>query len=368
MKKVAILLIGEIKYDGRVQKEIKTFKKNRYEVTLIVSKFINDLRENYDFDIYSLNYKQEKKPMRNLINKFKFCKEAFLQLKLIKPDIIHCNDLDTLYAGHLYKKIDKKVKLVYDAHELFPESQEGLIRKIFWNIVEMLYIKDSDEVVSPEVNRAKYMKKKYKLKKVNVIENFPINKELENLNYIEHDIPETQDKYKILYLGEILPNREIETIISCMKKLKDDICLVLIGKIRSEKYKKLLDGIIEAKNLKSKVFFLPPVENKFVINYINSANIGLVFYKNTNLNNYYCASNKLYEFINCNKKVITNDYPGLKRIINGYDLGICLNKINEDGIIEGIHNILRKYKNSNLSLKKFYWEDQEDDFLSIYLD
>ena len=68
--KIAFLLIGEIKYDGRVSKEINTLQKHGFEVELIVSKFNNDSYNNYNFKIYNLNIKYRIFPIINIINKF----------------------------------------------------------------------------------------------------------------------------------------------------------------------------------------------------------------------------------------------------------------------------------------------------------
>ncbi len=369
-KVVAFVLIGEIKFDGRVQKEIRSLQTLGYKIVLIVSSFINDSKENYDFEIYNCNYKTIKgKPYKNLYSRFAFCKEAFEHLKIISPEIVHCNDLNTLYSGYLYKKFKKDVKIIYDAHELFPESQSSFIRRLFWNMVEKRLIKYSDEVISPEINRAKYMKNKYKLKKVHVIENFPEEVQLSNINYIELQEKGTINKHKCLYLGMISPKREIDKLILSMKYTNKDVCLVLIGKVSDNQYKRSLLQIIEKNNLQDKVFFIPPVENKMVIHYINSSDIGLIFYKNNNLNNYYCASNKLYEFINCNKKVITNNYPGLISVVEENDLGLCLKSVNEISISEAINSLLKLdcYNKIYDNRVKYLWNFQEKRFLEIYI-
>ena len=52
MKNVLFLLIGNIRYDGRVLKEISTLCKAGYKVSLILSDFdVDDNVSNYDFNI-----------------------------------------------------------------------------------------------------------------------------------------------------------------------------------------------------------------------------------------------------------------------------------------------------------------------------
>lgn len=364
MKKIAIILNGEIKYDGRVQKEINSLSKEQFEINLIVSRFSNDKFENYRFNIYNCDIAVHKNPVVNFINKFEFCKKAYKLMKKIKPDIIHCNDLDTLYAGILYKR-HGNIRLIYDAHELFPESKEGIIRKFVWNMVERRYIKSIDEVISTEKNRAIYMKKKYKLEKINVIENLPMKPKLNSRNYIEENIPCTIGKRKILYIGALAKSRLIHEFVCSAKHIPNDYCLILIGKFDTESYRIDIEKLIENNNLNHKVYILKPIENKEVINYINSADIGLVFYKNNNLNNFYCASNKLYEFIVCDKKVITNDYPGLIEVVKQNNYGVCLNEVNEGSVAKAIIEI-KNLNFGNKNIGNYYWETQNDKFLNIY--
>ena len=95
--------------------------------------------------------------------------------------IVHCNDLDTLLAGYLYKKyIGEKIKLIFDAHELFPEHQNGKIRYIFWNTIEKILINKPDIILCPEINRLNYLKNKHKIINIKLIENFPLKYNLCN--------------------------------------------------------------------------------------------------------------------------------------------------------------------------------------------
>ena len=365
-----MLLISDLKYDGRVLKEIRTLQNNGFEVEVILSKLVNDNLSNYNFKIHLFNYIDKKNVIKNFLNKFSFCKDACKLMKKIVPDIIHCNDLNTLYAGYLYKKkINKDIKLVYDAHELFPESQSDIIRKTIWNILEHKFIKFANKILCAEENRAKYMKKKYKLPEIVVIENFPTEMKLDKLNYIEKKEKMTIGKKKILYLGVISKSRSALKIIRAMQYLDKNYVLVLIGVIVNKKTKSKIDSLINKLKLEEKIVIIKPIPNKEVISYINSSDIGLVFYKNINLNNYYCASNKLYEFIMCKKLVITNAYPGLIEVVKKNNYGTCLNKITDKTIAKAISTCTKdidKSKAYGKNKKKYTWENQAKKFLNVY--
>ena len=98
--------------------------------------------------------------------------------------------------------------------------------------------------------------------------------------------------------------------------------------------------------------------------YVASSDIGIAFYDNTNINNYFCASNKVYDFITLNKQIITNNYPGL-RFIEKNRYGVCLDQITPEHIANAILRLpVSNYK--AIDNDKYLWENQEEKFLSIY--
>ena len=71
MKNVLFLLIGNIRYDGRVLKEISTLCKAGYKVSLILSDFdVDDNVSNYDFNIILLRRNYSSNPIMKLFSTF----------------------------------------------------------------------------------------------------------------------------------------------------------------------------------------------------------------------------------------------------------------------------------------------------------
>ena len=55
-----------------------------------------------------------------------FWLDALWKACQLKIDIVHCHDLDTLPAGYLIARL-KRARLIYDAHESYPDQQVGRI-------------------------------------------------------------------------------------------------------------------------------------------------------------------------------------------------------------------------------------------------
>lgn len=376
MRKVAMILIGNIRYDGRVQKEIKTFLKNKYEVTLYVSDFdVDDSLENYNYKICVIeNHLKKIKFLKrnkflkkislklqriNLLNIILFDFEVLRKLKKLKPDYIHCNDLPTLLFCRFFPK---NSKIVFDAHELFPESGESKIKIKLWNLVEKMNIKYTHRIIQAEKNRLAYFMRKHKVNNLELIENFPLRIPRLGNDYFKKKYKyETKNKIG-LYIGVIFENRGIEEIIKAVLAF-DNLDLFIIGKFSSVDYEIYLKSYINNNNLGDKIIIKPQIPQKEVIKAINSADINFIFYRNNNLNNYYCASNKLYEGLNCGVKVLTNNYPGIKKVAKDLANVRMVKNLKDGEIRAGIKYLM----NIKVGTKtKYYWENQENKFMNIY--
>jgi len=101
----------------------------------------------------------------------------------------------------------------------------------------------------------------------------------------------------------------------------------LVGFFGSRKYRMEVEDVLNrcrADNIR----VMPPVAHNDIYSFLENYDVGLAFYKNTNLNNYYCAPNKVYDYIQLGMPVITNNYPGLTEIIGDNKIGVCIPEVN----------------------------------------
>jgi glycosyltransferase involved in cell wall biosynthesis len=363
MKKIAMLLIGNIDTDGRVQKEIASLRARGHSVTLIQWPYTGAKsdKERLGVDILDYPHLLVQSATRNFLRQIHFNLFALEHLKRLRPDIVQCNDLNTLIAGYLFRH---RAQIIYDAHELFSEAQKGL-RKIIWGLLERIMVPACHAYIQPEQNRRTYFARKYDLPESSValVENFPSGKyPVSGRNRLRESLPIAEDKKIVLYTGMLAAGRKIEDIIQSMSLLDSRFVLVLIGPTFKGYDKKLVDLVANLR-LQDRVIFHPEIPNVEMLDYINSGDIGLVFYENTNLNNYWCASNKLYEFIFCGKPVITNNYPGLKEVVEKNQLGACLS----DSTPELIANAIKEAEEMEPAAHEPYvWERQEEEYLGLF--
>lgn len=141
----------------------------------------------------------------------------------------------------------------------------------------------------------------------------------------------------------------------------ENIYLFVIGK-GEELYKRKVENIISKLHLEQTVFLLPPIPNKEVLHAVNSSNIGVCFYNEKHFNSYFCASNKLYEYLNLGVKVLTNNTAGVARVIRHRENGYCCDVINAEEIRRGIQFLIQM---RDIEKANYYWDNQEKLFKSI---
>ena len=365
MQTVAMLLIGDVRMDPRVTKEILTLRSRGFSVTLIQWPRIGPRGTHKYLGIEVIDYPHglHRRPIANSLRIIPFYFFALRHLKRLSPDFVQCNDLDTLLPGILYQG---RTRLIYDAHELFPEFTQG-IRKLVWSKLERWMIPACHAYVQPEKNRLAYFSAKLHidLARIALVENFPSGHyAFSGRSRLRECFKLAPEKIILLYPGVLCRGRGIENMISCMALLDVRFVLVLMGLTFGGYEKKLASLISEAK-AEDRVKVHPAIPSIEMLDYINSGDIGLAFYPNTNLNNYWCASNKLYEFILCGKPVITNDYPGLREVVETNQLGACLSETSPQAIASAVRRVWND-KKEPAGTSSYVWERQESTYLKLF--
>src|SRR5699024_4955541 len=104
-----------------------------------------------------------------------------------------------------------------------------------------------------------------------------------------------KSKYNLISTGGYSLSRRTDSLVESMRHLTDKFTLYIVGGGPRED-KKFLDRIINKYKLKNIIFLdkVPMSELKYLV---AKSQIGIVHYGDSDLNNKYCASGKIYEFI-----------------------------------------------------------------------
>lgn len=371
LNNIIVLLIGYIDYDSRVQKEISNFISLGYNVTLVVwnwkpSFYVNEKIKIVDVNLS--NYKFHTNIFSFIKRFFQFIQFWFIVSKIIKRGnykYIHCNDLTTLGVIFFLPKTFYK-KVIYDAHDLVPENykKNGLRSKV-WSFIEKRLVKIIDVIIVPEVHRAEYLKQKYNLKaRTYVINNYPVYQ-----NVVPKDIKKelhiANEDTVICFHGTIRRDRNLEKIVNSLKFLPQDFHLVLIG-YALDNYLDELKEAINRDKLGPRVFFYGKVRPEEMLQTVAGCDVSICLYPNDNINNYLCASNKVFDSIMAGLKIVTNDCPP-HRILENYKFVGLISQIDSKNIAEEIKKLAVTDAEIQENIKrKFSWDMSFDVFKQIY--
>lgn len=254
----------------------------------------------------------------------------------------------------LLKKF-KKVPLIYNLQDIFPDSMvgTGLTKKgsLLWKIgrkIEDFTYRNADKIiVISEDFKQNIMKKGVPEEKIEVIYNWVDEKAVINIERDKNILFEKygldKNNFYITYSGNIGLTQNMDMLVRVADKLrtKKDIHFVLIGE---GVYKNNLIEIIHKTNLDN-ITVLPfqPYEN--ISHVFSLGDVDLVISKkNVGQNS---VPSKTWNIMSAERPVLASfdENSELQRIIENYKVGIFVKADDEEGLI---NSILQLYKDRNL--------------------
>jgi len=362
--RIAFVSLTEFNHNSRLQKQIRSLRKQGYEITLFSGNIKNEpsFAERFNISIVKKPIKYNKIKLNSFIQVMMFCVKVSRLLIKQRFDAIVCCALGTLLAGVLTKRKVFNTYLVFDSKELAVERYRG-IKKILWNLIQKLSLLYCDIIIQAEENRLEYFKKLHNIpdEKMVLIQNFPLKEET------DFELKNPEKFINIIYLGVIMPGRGYIKLIKAFSQMNDKIKLDIVG-FGGKRFVNEVKKEIREHNIKN-VQLLPPVPRNEISLLLKNYHIGLFFYENINLNNYYCAPNKFYDYFHNGLAVISYRYPGLIDLIEGNKIGVCISEINSEELKSAINTIVSNNYFANITYnlrENFTWEIQEERYLSIF--
>lgn len=363
-RELLFTFVGTLDYRGRLLKEISTFCQAGYACRLILGNIgeraVSGSR--HDFPIKEYQVPAFRGKVRFFLGQLSFAWHAGAEIARSQAGTVLCLGLDSVLAGVVAKSRRRSLRLVFDSNELHLESINHRLKRAVWRPLQALAVRASDAILHAEPNRLDYFRKKYGGggKHQVVIENFP--------SYHPAVIraePVRGEPLKVIYLGALGDDRYTHELIAAGKAMEGKIDLDLVGFATPEVMAELEGryGTQPAPNVR----ILPPVAYEDIPELLENYRIGIALYKNTNLNNYYCAPNKVYDYLMSGLAVIANDYPGLRRVLEEGGVGACVGEVTPVALREAIEKIQRNelWRNITEALRlKYSWGAQEGKLLA----
>ncbi len=284
----------------------------------------------------------------------------FLYLLLKKMDCICAIDLDTILPCLFISKI-KKIKRVYDAHELFCEMKEIITRPAIykmWKQIEQYALPKFESCYTVNLPIADEFTKMYGVQ-YKVIRNIPVLQPFKEIS--------KTSKF-ILYQGAVNEGRCFEKLVPAMKEV--DCQLIVCG---DGNFMQQAQNLVKQNALESKVIFkgnIPPDEMRMIT---EQAYIGLNLVENNGLSNYLSLANKFFDYIHAGIPQLCAGFPAYKEINDNAEVALLITEMEPKNIAASLNNLLQNevlYQELRANCMKareiYNWQTEEIILLDFY--
>lgn len=370
-KKVISLVANGFQNDNRVQRMAEAIHDNTFDVTIVGWQKGQLLEKEIiqGIPVHRIKTKSQRWNRSNkLIGFIQFLDFCISTIKLYKSvDIWHCNDFEAFWIGLWAKLFNPNLKLVYDSHE-YQKERLGTPFYVKWVIywTEKLFIHQSSIFITVSPGIGQEYKRLYGIQEFYLVRNTPHYMQSEKGNIFREKFKIRNDQKIFLYQGMVAPGRGIEMLIKAFKEREDDrATLIIMGQGKLESWvKQEISG-------SSIVFHHPYVSYQEIPLYTGSADVGFNSAINNCLNHYYCLPNKLFEYIQSELPILTNNLYDCAALVNHYSIGAVVQDFNPSGINKAIDEmLLQDLSNYESNLKKakevLHWDEEKKQLIHAY--
>ncbi len=296
-------------------------------------------KENFQEFILPQSHKVNKlRKLKNYIDYRSFVKKTLSKFAS-KDDLIWLGSLDTARACKGLEFLETN-EYILQLHELY-DTHRDLLESI------KPIAKKAKKVVSPEENRAAILQVWLGLKERPVVlPNKPYSHPRTRKMQPTHELTKkilanvNPNNKVIIYQGHISKDRSLEPVIEAIQDI-ENVEFWLMGPDHNY--------VNELISKSDKVKYLGYVPAPYHLEITSYADVGIMSYDLINLNNLYCAPNKVWEYLGFNIKFLCNEVKSLYDFEKkGY---CCLVDFRE---IEVMKKVILKLINNDSDASKIY--------------
>lgn len=300
-----------------------------------------------------------------LISYLTFQARVVRRLRGQRWNLTTCHSLSVLGIG-VYFKLTRGIPLIYDAHELETEVHGATgIKRVIGKALERGYMPAVDYLIVVSDAIRQWYVHHYAIRRIAVVRNVPLKRPVVVESALLREafgIP--ADELVFIYQGLLSPARGVDTILRAFRQLPGHYHVVFMGG------GEMVQQIAEESRNVTNIHYLEAVPPDDVHRFTASADVGLHLIRNTCLNHYFCAPNKVFEYLMSGIPQIISDFPEMRRVL---DNGRCGWAIEPE--VEALVATVLKLDKSVISEKKsnvlevrmrWGWEFEEQRLLLAY--
>jgi glycosyltransferase involved in cell wall biosynthesis len=309
-----------------------------------------------------------------LLSWWRFARAAWVAVRDEAADLYLAHDLDTLPLGALAKS-RLGGSLIYDSHELYTEAAitppPSPLWRPRWRLAERILIRKADAVFTVCDSIAEELAGRYGVMRPTVVRNIPELADHDGASdaTLRSRLGIAASARIAIWIGGINPNRRIEHLIEAVQSIPD-IVLVLMGP-GVPSYVQHLLAHAQRLGVGERVRIAGPVAPELVAVTAREADVAVMVFQNRSLNDWYCLPSKLFESIQAGVPVVTNDWPELRRVVEGYGVGVLCESDHPDAIAQAVRSLLddrdgyeRMRENARRASQELNWQRESEKLLN----
>ncbi len=293
-----------------------------------------------------------------------------------KPDVVHCNDLDTLLVGVLAKQ-RYGCRVVYDAHEFYPVSDpHGKWLDItFFSVIERLLIRHADAVVTVNPMLGEAMRAAYRLERVYSVPNAePWTGDCPEPDAGSEMVTLANGRVKFLFQGRFTPGRGIDELIEGWTAVDGKRAALFLRGPDNMWREAAIEKAARLGLLDRSVYFLDAVREDELVSAAAEADVGVIPYKPLILNDRLSCPNKLSQYLHAGLMVLANDLPYVRSVLTEAEAGLFYTSADLPTLAASVGQILdnpellqRGRANARRFAREcFNWQVQGEVLLALY--
>jgi glycosyltransferase involved in cell wall biosynthesis len=377
--KVAMLVMNDMRADARVDREAAALAAAGHSVTVVALRAPDaadvEARAGYHIRrVAEYGAAGWRRPLAKIGHGRERIRRFTAAAVALGPEVVHAHDSDTLAAAGAAVR-SSGARFVYDAHELFPDMlQEHGLRgsppiQWYWRRVERTWVPRADAVIAVSPGIAAELARRYHVY-ATVLANVPPLAEASPSRRLRRELGLGPSVPLVLYQGVLIPGRGLTRLVRAMATVPAAV-LVVQGFGPEEA---AMRTTAESAGLGERVRFMGRIEPAQLHEYACGADVGVVIYEHTTLNNYLAAPNKLYAYLMAGLPVAASDFPGLAGVVQKEGVGAVFDPASEAAIAAAVRGILgepallqaMRARARELAVTRYNWDVEQGGLLELY--
>ncbi|MBS1616064.1 MAG: glycosyltransferase family 4 protein [Bacteroidetes bacterium] len=286
--------------------------------------------------------------------------KLFFILLFQRADCFCAIDLDTILAVYYASRL-RRMKRVYDAHELFTEMEEVVARpriRELWLRIERHTVPHFPLGYTVNESLAEAYRQRYGLHYA-VVRNATVLQPLQ--------IPDKPERY-ILYQGAVNQGRCFPELIAAMQQVNARLIICGEGNFYAA-----AQALVQQAGLGEKVLFKGYVPPEELRRYTLGAYIGITLFVASSESNKLSLANRYFDYMHAGVPQLAMNYPEYAAINRQFEVAYLLDDARPAEIAGALNSLLqdealyRRLQGACLKAREVYcWQQEAEQMLRIY--